>query len=232
MYKYETHLHTYPVSKCASSSVEEQLRFYKSLGYEGVFITNHFLDGNLNIDKSESYENKIDFFFSDYEEGLRLEKKIGIRVFCGVEMSYKGTDFLIYGLDKKWYLAHPEIVDMKKSEELAFLMKSGALVIQAHPCRESHYIDHIRLFPRCVHGVEVVNACRTDFENEMAALYAKNYALLPFAGTDSHSINNRKKLAGMMTRTPIEDEADFCRRVLNGEAEIFTLENPFFTESV
>ena len=40
-------------------------------------------------------------------------------------MSYKGTDFLVYGLDKDWYLAHPEIMDMKKSEELTFLRENG-----------------------------------------------------------------------------------------------------------
>jgi len=47
MYKYETHLHTSPVSRCASADVETTLEYYKSLGYDGVFITNHFLDGNL-----------------------------------------------------------------------------------------------------------------------------------------------------------------------------------------
>lgn len=50
MYKYETHMHTSPVSKCASASVRDSLVFYKSLGYDGVFITNHFLDGNIGID--------------------------------------------------------------------------------------------------------------------------------------------------------------------------------------
>ena len=43
MYRYETHLHTAPVSKCAHASVRENLEFYKSLGYAGVFITNHFI---------------------------------------------------------------------------------------------------------------------------------------------------------------------------------------------
>ena len=41
---YETHLHTSPVSKCASASVKDSLEFYKSIGYDGVFITNHFID--------------------------------------------------------------------------------------------------------------------------------------------------------------------------------------------
>ena len=48
MFKYETHLHTMPVSKCAHKSIRENLEFYKKAGYDGVFITNHFLDGNIN----------------------------------------------------------------------------------------------------------------------------------------------------------------------------------------
>ena len=147
-YRYETHLHTAPVSKCGKVSVRDNLEFYKKIGYDGVFITNHFLDGNINIDRTAPYEERIEFYFSDYEEAVRIGKEIGIKVFCGVELSYKGTDFLIYGLDKAWYLAHLQIMEMKKTEELALMMENGALVIQAHPFREATYIDHLRLFPR------------------------------------------------------------------------------------
>ena len=221
MYRYETHLHTSPVSKCARVGVREVLEYYKSLGYDGIFLTNHFLDGNINIERERPYEEKINFYFSDYEEACALAEEIGIRVFLGVELSYAGTDFLVYGLDKEWYLTHPEIMQMSKKQELAFLMEEGALVIQAHPFRESGHIDHIRLFPRSVHGVEVINACRTDFENEMALQYANNYGLLHFAGTDNHVGRARKQLAGMQTATPIKDEKDFIDRVRNGEAEVF-----------
>ncbi len=164
MYRYETHLHTAPASKCGKSSIREHMEFYKELGYDGIFVTNHFVDGNINIDyRDKPYAEQIEFFFSDYEEGKKLEKEIGIKVFCGTELSYKGTDFLVYGLDKEWYLKHPEIMDMKKSEELPFLIENGAFVVHAHPFREAAYIDHIRLFPKCVQGVEVDNANRTDF---------------------------------------------------------------------
>ena len=137
MYKYETHLHTYPVSKCASSSVRESLEFYKKLGYAGVFITNHFIDGNINVDRSLPFEQQIEFFFSDYEEGIKIGKEIGISVFCGIESSYRGTDFLIYGLDKAWFLAHPEIMGLKKTQALPLMAEAGALIIQAHPYREA-----------------------------------------------------------------------------------------------
>jgi histidinol phosphatase-like PHP family hydrolase len=216
-YLYETHLHTSPVSKCARADVRETLAFYKSLGYEGVFITNHFLDGNINIDRSLPYAERIEFYFSDYEEGVRIGKEMGISVFFGVECSYGGTDFLVYGLDKQWFLSHPEIEDMRKTQMLPLMAQDGALIIQAHPFREASYIDHIRLFPRSVHGVETYNACRTDFENTMAELYAKNYGLLSFAGSDNHSAGAQTRLGGMQSQTPIADEMDFVARVKNGE---------------
>ena len=220
-YRYETHLHTWPVSKCARATVRETLEFYKSLGYAGVFLTNHFIDSNLNVPKDSSFEEKINFFCSDYEEALVVGREIGLPVFFGLEASYKGTDFLVYGLDKAWLLAHPEIADMKKSELLPFMMEQGALVVHAHPFREACYIDHIRLFPRAVHGVEVYNACRTDFENEMAAQYAKNYGLLPFAGSDNHRGGVQTRFGGMESDAPIVDEADFVRRVKNSEMTPF-----------
>lgn len=226
MFRYETHLHTYPVSKCATATVRESLEFYKNLGYDGVFITNHFLDGNINSDRALPYDELIEFYFSDYEEAKRLESEIGINVFLGVESSYKGTDFLIYGLTKEWFLAHPEIQDMKKSDQLSFFIENDALVIQAHPFREASYIDHIRLFPRNVHGVEIVNASRGEFENAMARSYAEVYGLVEFAGSDNHAAQKQRLLAGVSFESAIKDERDFAKRVKNSEAKIFTLVNP------
>jgi histidinol phosphatase-like PHP family hydrolase len=225
MYRYETHLHTSPVSRCARADVRESLEFYKNLGYDGVFITNHFLDGNINVDRDKPYAEKIEFYFSDYEEGVRIGEELGIKVFCGVELSYKGTDFLIYGLDKAWFLAYPEIMEMKKTEELAFMMEQGALVIQAHPYREDFYIDHIRLFPRSVHGVEVLNASRNDDENSMAVRYADHYGLLAFAGSDNHTGSARRRLAGVCCDTPIDSTDDFIKRVKGGEMALFAMSN-------
>lgn len=226
-YRYETHLHTSPVSKCARATVRESLEFYRRLDYAGVFITNHFIDGNMLQSADMSYEARIRAHFSDYEDALRIGETLGIRVFCGTEMSYRGTDFLVYGLDPAWYLAHPEITDMKKSEELPYLAAHGALVIQAHPFREASYIDHIRLFPRAVEGVEVINAsCRDPIVNEMAKLYADRYGLTHFAGSDNHSGPAVKQLAGMETDSPILDERDFIERIRGGGMRCFSMGNP------
>lgn len=232
MYKYETHLHTAPVSKCAKATVRESLEFYKKIGYDGVFITNHFIDGNINADRSLPYSERIEFYFSDYENAVELSEEIGISVFCGVEMSYGGTDFLVYGLMKEWYLAHPEIEEMKKSRLLTVLKDAGALIIQAHPFREATYIDHIRLFPRHVHGVEVVNASRNGFENTMADQYAENYGLIKFAGTDNHSAGCVKRLGGMESEDRIGSVDDFIKGVLSDRIKYFAMDNPLIPNSI
>ena len=224
MYLYETHLHTSPVSKCASAGAAEVVHFYKELGYAGIFITNHFLDGNINISKELPYDDKINFYFSDYEAAKKIGDEIGISVFFGAELSYKGTDFLIYGLDKEWFMSHPEIMNMSKTAELTLMANEGALIIQAHPFREASYIDHIRLFPRHVHGVEIINACRSEFENDMAKSYAKSYSLLQFAGSDNHRGAMQKMLAGVKFSSPITDERDFIERIKREEYKIFRKE--------
>ncbi|MBQ3216407.1 MAG: histidinol phosphatase [Oscillospiraceae bacterium] len=224
MFLYETHLHTYPVSRCAHAGVREVAEFYKNAGFAGIFITNHFLDGNINIDSNLPYEERIHFYFSDYEQAVQVGREIGLDVFCGVEMSHYGTDFLIYGLDKQWFLAHPEIMGMEKSEQLRLMDEYGALIIQAHPFRAAFYIDHIRLFPSRVHGAEIYNGANTEFENKLAKQYAENFDLIPFAGTDNHFDKKRQWFGGMQTDTPIADEADFVDRVKNGRAVPFCRE--------
>ena len=222
MFYYETHLHTSPVSRCAHVGVNETLEFYKREGYAGVFITNHFLDGSIKLEVIDlPYDEQIEFFFSDFEEGERIGKEIGLAVFCGFEMSYGGTDFLVYGIDKKWCLAHPDMHKMAKSQILRMMMDDGALIIHAHPFREATYIDHIRLFPRHVQGVEVYNANRTDFENRLAEQYAENYGHLRFAGSDNHLGENQKCFGGIATEAKIDSVEDFIRLVLSGEAKAF-----------
>lgn len=224
MYRYETHCHTKPVSRCGQATVRETLEFYKAQGYDGVFITNHFLDGNIGIDWDTPVKEKLDFYFSDYEEGVRIADEIGIKVFLGVEMSYGGTDFLVFGLDKKWWYDHIDILEVRKSRQLPYFMEEGALVVQAHPFREAGYIDHIRLFPRGVEGVEVLNADRTDFENRMANIYAEEYGHLKTAGSDNHWASGAKRLAGLECEEAVEDVADFIKKLREGKMKIFTIE--------
>ena len=98
-------------------------------------------------------------------------------------------------------------------------------MVQAHPFREASYIDHIRLYPDCVDGVEVINANRTERENTMAMLYAKTYAFIQTAGSDNHIGEKQVHLAGMEFETPLGCEDAYIKRLKRGEGNIFTWTN-------
>ena len=220
MYLYETHLHTSPVSACGKATVRESLEYYKEAGYAGVFITNHFIDGNFDREARElAYEDKIKHYFSAIREGIEIGRQIGLSVFGGIELAQSWAHFLVYGIDEDWCLAHLDMDKVKKSELLPLLMEDGALVIQAHPFREVKC--EIALYPRHVHGVEIFNASRVEFENKLAAEYCKNYSLLPFAGSDNHKAGARRVFGGIATERPITDLEDFKNMVLSGEAKPF-----------
>ncbi|MCQ2415331.1 MAG: PHP domain-containing protein [Lachnospiraceae bacterium] len=222
-YLYETHLHTYPVSACGKASVRETVDFYKSMNYDGIFITNHFIGANINISADTPYQDQLTFYCSDYYKALEYGNTIGLKVFFGVEMSQRfentgnpgGTDFLIYGLSPDWYQSHPELMTLELKERLALMSEDGATIVHAHPFLEASYIDHIRLYPRSVHAVEIFNATKTPLENHMAAEYAKSYELLISAGSDNHRAGNINALGGIMTEQPICSEIEFCSMVRN-----------------
>lgn len=222
MYLYETHLHTSPLSACAKASVRENLEFYKSAGYAGVFLTDHFINANINKELRElPYEEKIKAYFKVYEEAKPIAEEIGICVFSGIEMGCRGIDFLVYGVGADLFIERPETETMNTSELLSLLMSDGALVIQAHPFREASYIDHIELFPRCIHGVEIFNGGMGELQNAMAAQFCRNYGLIPFAGSDNHTAGRRAVFGGMATERPIESVEDFISMVKNGESKPF-----------
>lgn len=72
-----------------------------------------------------------------------------------------------------------------------------------------------------MHGVEVMNANRTELENKMADAYAEAYDLIKFAGSDNHVGASQKILAGMVSDRPIRSEAEFIKGVREGTMKPF-----------
>lgn len=222
LYRYETHAHTSEISKCAHISAVDLVRFYKSIGFTGLCVTDHFITGNTTVPKDLPWEERVELFCEGYEKSRIEGERIGIDVFFGWEHSYKGTDFLTYGLDKKWILDHPELANIDANDYCDLVRGAGGFVAHAHPFREAHYISMIRLLPRKVDAVEVINACRTDFENKLADQYADNYGLLKIAGSDNH-IGQLTRLTGIQTTRKLDDIKDMIDVIVNKEMEMFEL---------
>lgn len=223
MYKYETHTHSSEASACATNDIYNMLKKYHELGYSGIILTNHFFNGNTCIPRGIGWENKIELFFSPYEKAQKLAKKLNMDVFFGLEYNYYGTEFLIYGLDKKFYLSHPEIPKLSLSEFCALVHDNDGFIVHAHPFREAHYISEIRLFPELIDAVEVINGAQMNYDyNKKAEQYANEYNFPKTAGSDSHSINH-KHFCGIEFNHRLRDIQDFIACIKAGEYSLFLL---------
>lgn len=236
-YKYETHLHTSQGSACGSSQGAEYIKAFYNAGYSGIFVTDHFFGGNTAAPRVGKWEDRINIYCSGYEDALAEAVKFNaennltgtddeFKVFFGIEQTFDGDDYLIYGLDKQWLLSHPEIETMRHPELFETVKKANGLLIQAHPFRLRDYIKAIHLHPRDVHGVEIYNAGNRPCENELAELYAKQYDFPVTSGSDIHNASwiplapNQLHVGGMEFDSPLKDVFDYAERVKFNKGKI------------
>ncbi len=187
-YRYETHMHTTEGSACGRSSAVEMVHAHKEAGYTGIFVTDHFFNGNCTVDRKLPWEEKVERFCLGYENAKAEGDKIGLDVFFGFEYCVDAADFLVYNLDKEWLLAHKDVDRWDARKAFATMHEDGGFIIHAHPFRERDYIHHIHLFPRDIDGVETVNGGQLadPLMNERAGVYAMMYDLPKTSGSDSH----------------------------------------------
>lgn len=216
MYRYETHAHTAQTSLCARSSAEDLIAMYAALGYRGVFITDHFINGNMLSD-GLSWEEAVERLTAGYEAAKKAGTRLGVDVFFGFEYSYEWCHLLTYGLDKEWLLAHPDVCEWHVEEYLRRVRNDGGFVIHAHPFREK--VRHIHLFPDLVDGVEVINSSRIPVANDRARAYADMYDLPGVAGSDIHTVS--QKLLGFVdSPEPFSRPADYFSALRQGTLSI------------
>lgn len=228
-YLYETHLHTCEASACARNTGDEMARACKEYGYTGIFVTDHNWGGNTATDRDLPWEEWVDAFCMGYEHAKAEGDRIGLDVFFGYEAGYRGTEFLIYGIEPAWMRAHPQLFTASVEEQYRLVHDAGGLVIHAHPYREESYIPEVRLYPEWVDGVEGINATHSnpasgahnnpDFDVKAIA-YAHEHDLPMSAGSDIHGIHLFG--GGVAFRRRLASAADYVHAVLTGEDYVLT----------
>lgn len=237
-YLYETHMHTSEASKCARSSGAMMAQAAKEAGYAGIIITDHNWYGNNCIDSGLIWERWVEEFCKGYENAKTRGDEIGLDVFFGYEANYRGTEFLIYGVDKSWLITHPLIRDASIPEQYRMIHDAGGMVIQAHPYREEDYIPEIRLFPENVDGVEGINATHSchlsqshndpEFDT-LAIAYARQHQLPMTAGSDVHSTILFG--GGVAFKRRLTSIWDYCHAILSGEDYLLTNGDRWFDKT-
>ena len=185
-------MHTSQSSACGRGTPEEMVRAYKNAGYDGIIVTDHFMNGNSCIDTSLPWEKQVELYCLAYEKAKACGDKEGLTVFFGYEFNYRSTEFITLGLDKKWLIDHPEIMTITAEEYLSLVRRSGGINIHAHPFREEYYIQQVRLFPDLVDAVEVINRGNRKPEyDQKARAYAMEHHLPMTSGSDCHDPYSR-----------------------------------------
>lgn len=217
-YLYETHMHTCQASACASSTGTEHARAYKQLGYTGIIITDHFFRGNTAVPRGLPWDQRINIFCSGYEDAYAEGQRIGLDVFFGWEQNFDGDEYLIYGLDKAWLLAHPEVEHWTRQQQFDEVTKYGGCVIQAHPFRDRDYIRAIRLGKQFCHGIEAANAGNNPYNDAAALRYGQENGFVMTCGSDNHHaatpIDHPEMIYGVSLEkrlTSIRDWVDIIR---------------------
>ena len=191
---YETHMHTQEGSGCGRSTGEQQARAYKKRGYQGIIVTDHFINGYSTCPKYSniSWEEKMDYVVSGYKAAKAEGDRIGLDVFLGWEFTIRGSDFLTYGLDYDFLMANPDLHKLDVPEYSEIVRESGGFLAQAHPYRDQPYIEYrLPVEPEYMDAVEIYNASDTNKTNEKARAFAKKHDLPVQAGSDAHGVNIR-----------------------------------------
>jgi predicted metal-dependent phosphoesterase TrpH len=218
-YKYETHLHTCQGSLCGVTRGRDYIRKYKELGFTGIMVTDHFYNSNTAADRHLSWEEWVNAFCAGFEEAREEGAKLGLDVFFGWEETFDGDDYLVYGLDKNWLLAHPELVRWTREEQFREVHRHGGCVVQAHPFRQHDYIREVHLMPFLVDGIEAANAGNhEDIFDGLALEYARLLGLPVAAGSDIHRVTNiPEKYApyGVELAEKLNSAADYAALIRN-----------------
>ncbi|MBO5327148.1 MAG: PHP domain-containing protein [Clostridia bacterium] len=189
-YKTELHCHSGVVSACGRLSPERIVERYVEQGYTTLVITDHMnraTFGMGNYAGKDDWDKKVDFFMSSYN---MLQKVAAgrLNILLGMEArldKHDATDYLVYGVTEDFLRANTGLLSYHLKDFSKAVRGAGMLLVQAHPFRDNIVVTP----PRYLDGVEVYNGHERQtsvFRNEMAALWAKHYDLIPTSGSDLH----------------------------------------------
>lgn len=201
-YKYELHCHTGCVSRCGRVEPEEIVKLYKSKGYNGIVVTDHY--SPMTFTPNWCPQKQIDFYLSGYR---RMKAAAGddFTVLLGIELRHYFTanDYLIYGIDEDFLYSSGNLMKPWEKEVFRLVKEKGYLIYQAHPFR----VGIRRCNPNYIDGVEIYNGKTGKAENQKAFEWAKENNKLMVSGSDFHTVKNLAR-GGIITDKPVKNNSD------------------------
>ncbi|MBQ7153511.1 MAG: PHP domain-containing protein [Clostridia bacterium] len=220
---YELHMHTVESSKCGVSTGAEHVRRYAALGYAGVIVTDHFFNGNSTVPRELPWDERIRLFTTGFNHAKEEGDRLGLSVWFGYEFHYDWNHFLTYGITPQTLEKNPQIMEMPLGEYVGWVRSEGGYVVHAHPFRTPGS-EQIQL-ARNVDAVEILNANRSDGENDLARRYAELFGIAAVYGSDCHSVL-QKRLGAVTSDVRFETVDEMFAAILEAKTENAVVTDP------
>ncbi len=218
-YKYELHCHTAETSECAAIGAADAVEFYKSIGYSGMVITDHYSFLTFGTQSSFKRQIDVDKYLRGYHNALEAAGD-GFTVLLGMEIRYFMTtnDYLVYGIDEDFIRSNGNMLFKGERRFYNLVKKQGAVIVQAHPFRP--YIH--RANPKYIDGCEIFNGKDRDKDfNQKARKWAEEESFgIVTGGADFHRESQKANASGIITEEKINNNADLVRILKSGNYEI------------
>lgn len=227
MYKYEIHAHTSECDRDAHLSARELVHLYQDAGYDGMVITDHYIERFYTLWFPEdvrglTHEQQVERWLRGYRTAREEGEKVGFTVLPGAEVRFDGrpNDYLLYGLHEEFFYTVPRLNELGGLRQLLALLPKGVCAVHAHPFRDGM---EVAAPPDGLFGMEVFNAGTDSFRNEMARTFAAHYGLAMTSGSDIHDLT-RLAMGGIETQTRIRTPEDLIQVLRSGAYRL--IENP------
>ena len=212
-FKIELHAHTTPASPCSDIPPERLVETYTEIGYDGVVLTNHFIDYLI---KSDDPKKVSDTYLKDYYETKEAGKKRGLKVYLGMEVRFPEccNDYLVYGIEESdikeiFSYIHSDYVSFYKA-----FKNDRNVILQAHPFRKDMVLQN----PAYLDGIETFNVHPGHNSRvAVATKYASKHPhFIKTCGTDFHH-EGHQGLGSILVKELPEDSFGIAEILKSGD---------------
>lgn len=214
-YRIELHAHTHIISPCSEITPEEMAETYHNKGYDGVVITNHFINELL---QGETKEDKLNFYISGYKETLKAAEKYGLKVYLGVELRFteNNNDYLLYGADEEIISVCYDYITKGIKNFRNEVNLENSVFIQAHPFRNGME----KIDPKLLDGIESFNMHPSHNSRVgIAARYAKemNFPVVTVGSDFHHKDMGNEAVSALRSKTLPKDSFELAALLKSGD---------------
>lgn len=216
------HCHTSKISRCCMLCSKEVLNIAKENNYDGIVVTNHYTNYDLQEYLPEDF---VKIYLKECQDTIAYGQSIGLRVFSGVEvtMAYdQRVHLLIYG-DVEFLLKKSfNLPNMTQKDLFDLCNQNQCVLINAHPFRYGCTVQDLRY----LHGVEAnCHLLHGDSRIDEVLQIAKENNFAITCGCDYHGDSERPK-GGMFLPDNICTNNDLAKYLKTSKQFSLKIEDP------